>query len=317
MLSRQEPRKRVVHVDVATHGDDAVELLKALGHPTRLEILEYIGDQHVASGQIARDLKLPVSTATMHIAILEKAGLIETEMRSASRGLQKLCVRTYDEIVIGLPRKREAFLGLVMTMPVGGFSDFRVEPTCGLASATGLIGLVDDPASFYEPDRIAAQLLWFGIGFVEYRFPNRLPPSARLTAVQVTAEVCSEAPDYDSNWPSDIDVSINETDLGEWTSPGDFGDTRGRLTPDWWNGGTMYGLLKRWRVGPSGTSIDGLELSSVTVDDLGIRTGEPIRLRFGVRADAAHVGGLNLFGREFGNYPQDIELRLEYEPAGR
>jgi predicted transcriptional regulator len=77
----------------------------------------------------------------------------------------------------------------------------------------------------------------------------------------------------------------------------------------------MYGLLKQWRVGSSGTSIDGLELSSVTVDDLGIRPGEPIRLRIGVRPDAPHVGGLNLFGRGFGNYPQDIELRLEFPPV--
>jgi hypothetical protein len=27
------------------------------------------------------------------------------------------------------------------------------------------------------------------------------------------------------------------------------------------------------------------------------------------------VGGLNLFGRSFGNYPQDLSLRLEYLPG--
>ena len=35
-------------------------------------------------------------------------------------------------------------------------------------------------------------------------------------------------------------------------------------------------------------------------------------MRIGVRADAENVGGLNLFGRGFGNYPQDLGLRLEY-----
>jgi len=311
----QESRSRSIHVDVDGRGDDSLALLKALGHPTRLDILEYLGDRLVPAGQIARDLGLPVSTATMHIAVLEKAGLIQTEMRSASRGLQKLCARSYDEIVLSLPRRREAFQGLSMSMPIGGFSDFRVEPTCGLASSAGLIGLVDDPASFYEPDRIAAQLVWFRVGFVEYRFPNRLPSTARLSAVQLTAEICSEAPDFDPQWPSDIAVWINDVHLGDWTCPGDFGDTRGRLTPDWWGGGTMYGVLKQWRVASSGTTIDGLDLSGIAVDDLGIKSGEPIRLRIGVRPDAPHVGGVNIFGRGFGNYPQDIELRLEYQPA--
>ena len=45
----------------------------------------------------------------------------------------------------------------------------------------------------------------------------------------------------------------------------------------------------------------------------GCSHGEPIVVRIGVRPDAENVGGLNLFGREFGNYPQDLGLRLEYQ----
>ena len=37
-----------------------------------------------------------------------------------------------------------------------------------------------------------------------------------------------------------------------------------------------------------------------------------ISVRIGVEAEARFVGGLNLFGRAFGNYPQDIALRLRY-----
>ena len=85
-----------------------------------------------------------------------------------------------------------------------GFSDFAVQPTCGLVSATGLIGFLDDPSAFYEPDRLNAQLLWFRSGYVEYRFPNRVPPGARVDSIQLTAEVCSEAPLHDLDWPSDI-----------------------------------------------------------------------------------------------------------------
>ena len=75
----------------------------------------------------------------------------------------------------------------------------------------------------------------------------------------------------------------------------------------------QYGVLKRWRSTEAGTTIDGLELSSVTVGALGLRPGEPIRVRFGVRPDAGNVGGINIFGREFGNYPQDLGLRIEFD----
>ena len=102
-----------------------------------------------------------------------------------------------------------------------------------------------------------------------------------------------------------------------WTAPSDFGGTRGRLTPGWWEEkDSQFGVLKRWRVSSEGTSVDGVALSDVTVDSLGLRAGEPIVVRLGVRRDAHNVGGMYLFGREFGNYPEDMGLRLEYDAAG-
>jgi hypothetical protein len=38
-------------------------------------------------------------------------------------------------------------------------------------------------------------------------------------------------------------------------------------------------------------------------------------VRLGVKADALHVGGINVFGHTFGNYAQDVVLRLEYVPG--
>src|SRR5918995_6829396 len=132
--------RKSLHVDANTPGGEALEMLKALGNETRMAILRYLGDRVVAVNQIAQDLGLPASTATMHIAVLEKAGLLHTEMRPASRGLQKVCARTYDELVIDLPRgEHHTRSAIEITMPIGGFSDFEVEPTCGLAGRDGLI----------------------------------------------------------------------------------------------------------------------------------------------------------------------------------
>ena len=33
-----------------------------------------------------------------------------------------------------------------------------------------------------------------------------------------------------------------------------------------------------------------------------------------IEEDADHVGGLTLFGKSFGNYGQDIQVRLYYSP---
>ena len=38
-------------------------------------------------------------------------------------------------------------------------------------------------------------------------------------------------------------------------------------------------------------------------------------MRIGIHPDAANVGGINIFGRGFGNYPQDVDLRIEYDIA--
>lgn len=306
--------RKSLHVDGSAGDGAVVDVFQALSSETRVSILRYLGDRVVAVNQIAQELGLKSSTATMHITILERAGLLHTELRPASRGLQKVCARTYDELVFDLPRGPHHTRDAVdVDMPIGAFSDFDVHPTCGLVTDTGLIGFLDDPTAFYEPDRLNAQLLWFRSGYVEYRFPNRTPPGARADSIQLTAEVCSEAPLHDLDWPSDIGVWVNGVSLGEWTCPSDFGGQRGRLTPSWWEDkDSQFGVLKRWLVTSHGTTIDGVSLSDVDLDALGLSHGQPIVIRIGVRPDAENVGGLNLFGRGFGNYPQDLGLRIEY-----
>ena len=127
-------------------------------------------------------------------------------------------------------------------------------------------------------------------------------------------EICSEAPLHHDDWPSDITLWINEVEVGTWTSPQDFGGQRGALTPEWWESyNTQYGLMKSWQITDEGSFIDGLRISNVTLPALKIKEQGFISARIGVKADAQHVGGINLFGRQFGNYPQDIILRLRFK----
>ena len=58
--------------------------------------------------------------------------------------------------------------------------------------------------------------------------------------------------------------------------------------------------------------VDGVKVSEVRLPDLAISGSTFLSVRIGVRPDAEHVGGINLFGSGFGNYPQDIVLRIKY-----
>ena len=310
------PNARMLELLADDHTLQKLEAVtKALGSETRLGILRFLSTHTSTVLEIAEALELPPSTATLHINILEKAGLIETGLRPATRGLQKVCARVFDRIVIQLPAESEPEERIVeVSMPIGAYVNVNLTPTCGLAGEIGIIGHLDDTSAFYEPDRMYAQLLWFRRGFVEYQFPNRLPPGVVLDDIEVSFEVGSEAPLHHDDWPSDITVWIGNVEIGTWTSPADFGGERGALTPKWWDSqNSQYGLLKVWKVTNNGSFVDGRRVSNVTVKDLSLRPAKPIAIRIGIKEDAANVGGMNLFGRKFGNYPQDIVLRQHFK----
>ena len=52
-----------------------------------------------------------------------------------------------------------------------------------------------------------------------------------------------------------------------------------------------------------------MKISEVTLDDLKIPEHHSIRVKIGVKEDAEHMGGMNIFGKGFGNYDQGIILR--------
>jgi predicted transcriptional regulator len=199
-------------------------------------------------------------------------------------------------------------------MPIGHFVDFDIQPTCGMANAEGMVIHEDEPESFYHPDGRSAEIIWFRQGWIEYRFPKMLPAHAIVKSIEFSLELCSEAPNHNDDWPSEITVWINDVEIGSWISPGDFGDHRGKLNPAWWvDSSTQYGLLKTWRVDASRSSIDNERVSGVTLDALRLSANPYLSFRIGIKPDAVHRGGINLFGKQFGDHPQAIKMNIQYE----
>ena len=295
--------------------EERADVLRGLASPVRVKILKAL---HLRGGlnvnDIADLLELPQSTVSSNLQILEEAGLISTETQKAKKGNQKVCRAVYDEVLVMFKEDAAATRAdiIEVAMPVGLYTSCEVSAPCGLCSTDGIIGLLDVPDTFLDPGRMRAGLMWFTRGFVEYQFPNNARLSkTRIEGMEFSMEVSSEVPGTAADWPSDLTVWINHKEVGTWTSPGDFGDRRGVYTPDWWTlRGSQYGKLKTWRIASDGTYIDGVKISPVSLKDLDVSTHNSIRLRIGIKGNAKNPGGLNIFGRGFGNYDQDIVLRI-------
>mgnify|MGYP002511343163 FL=1 len=296
--------------------NEGLEIFKALGSDVRIEILNILlENNHMSMNELASRLNITNGALTSHIKKLETSGLITTSSESAGHGNQKICSIHLDKILIDL-EKQEDFQNIYNTeLKIGHYSSYKICPTCGLASSKALIGEVDDSRYFEHPDRYNADILWFTKGYVEYIIPNFIPISQRITQITISAELSSEAPGVNNVWPSDISFYLNDVCVGTWLSPGDFGDSRGLFTPDWWfPNWNQYGLLKLLVINKKGTFIDGLKISDVTIDSFNLDYRSGIRFRMAVEDDAEHIGGLTIFGKSFGNYGQDIKVSLNYAP---
>ncbi len=295
--------------------DDGVGVLRGLASAVRMRILRLLHEKGSLNvNEISHELGLPQSTVATNIQALEEAGLIGTKTIKAKKGHQKICSAKYDEVVLRFESsaaRRNNNL-VEVAMPLGLFTSCEVSAPCGLCSTDGVIGLLDVPDFFLDPNRVQAALIWFGRGYVEYKFPNnaKLLKSA-VETLEFSMELSSEVPGTSLNWPSDITVWINDVAIGTWTSPGDFGDKRGVHTPNWWKlEGSQYGKLKTWRINQTGSFIDGVSISDVTIADIGLPQHHSIRMKIGIDSKASHPGGVNIFGKGFGNYDQDIVMRL-------
>lgn len=293
---------------------DSLLVYEALASEVRLRIIRLLHGEERSVKDLAESLGLSSAITSVHVSKLQKAGLISCRSKRVQGGTYKYCSLSAHHLQINLSPADSSSRKLVeISVPVGHYTDVQASPTCGLASVEKLIGQYDDPRFFLDPERVHAGILWFARGYVEYKVPNYLFSNQVMNELEVSMEISSEAPHTREHWPSDIRFHLNGTYLGKWTSPGDYGDRRGRLTPDWWAPDVnQYGLLKVLRINGSGTFMDGQRISEVTIQDIDRREGS-WTFRITAEDDARNRGGLTLFGRGFGNYDQDLLFRVYYD----
>lgn len=294
---------------------DGYEIFDALASHTRLEILNtLLKNTEMNMDDISKELNISKSSLTMHIKKLEAAGLITVRLSLARRGTQKLCRINEDKLIINILPEEKELDSFETELNVGQYSSYCVEPTCGLSTIENRIDPMDDPRYFSAPERFNAGIIWFTSGYVEYKMPNRLQSDETAVEIQIFMELCSEAPGVLEHYPSDIYFYVNGKQLGYWVSPGELFDRPGRFTPSWWyKNFPQYGRMKIITINENGTYLDGLFLSPVTVKDIQLDTCTEISVRIAVPQNAAHVGGVTLFGKGFGDYNEGIKTKVLYK----
>ncbi|MDR1469547.1 MAG: helix-turn-helix domain-containing protein [Spirochaetaceae bacterium] len=309
--------KNRVNLDI-NRPEEAALVFKALSSPVRLKMLCIIAENpSINISELADQFGLPLSSAALHIKVLEEAGLIFIQKKPGLRGTQKSCAVLIEDLYFNVfhrDKTKQQTKDVGYSMPLGNYFDCSVAKPCGIAGKRTYIGIEDSSNSFFSPNRIHAQLVWFASGFLEYRFPNHILKPEKVLEVRFSFEVCSEAAGYNNDWPSDITIWINHREVYTFRCAGDYGDKRGIYNPDWWpNGATQYGELHHLEINAQGCFGDGRKTSDLTMQTLNVTKGDYISFKIGVKEDSEYVGGINIFGEHFGNFKQNIKMSAKLE----
>lgn len=294
-----------------------IESIAEIGHGLssvqRLKILKALSKRSMNLLELSELLKMPLSSVSFNVDILSKANFINVEYKPAMKGHMKLCSLNVSNVSVEFEKNDEIVEQKhSVSLPVGCYSEAIVE-NAYLVGETGFIFREKEcDQMLFTPERFSGQLFSFKNGYVIYDFPNLSHKIEGAIRLDFSLELCSEAPYFCNNWPSDITVWVNEVEIGTFTSPGDFGGVRGKNTPLFWKtNSTQYGILKTFSISNEGCFIDGTLISTTrTIRNIDLKNCKKISLKIGFKKDAIHLGGINIFGKKFGNYDQDIVMTI-------
>lgn len=293
-------------------------LCTALSSPVRLKILRQINTPPYAFSvpELVKKLGIPTTTLLFHLEKLEKADVLKMTYTSASSGTTRKVSRKLHDAGISFYYLAEVQkvkeTSVTQSVSVGAYHDFTGD-VINFATNDFVYNKIGDDV-FHEK-RLEAQLVFAPSGTISYMFSNKMCRLRKVKKIVVSLEICSEAPYYNNDYLSDVTFWINGNELTTYTIKGDYGDRRGNLNPEWWSDeSTQYGELLSITVDDNGVSLNGImKNKSVTLSKLGLDNGNRIEFTFGNKNTALNVGGFNVFGKSFGDHPQDILFTTVYE----
>ena len=301
-----------VYADLTSDAGEAKTLLiaKALSHPARIRLLRQLLRIPRSITELGRLNHMTNSTVIFHLRLLEEAGLLFSRTQPNKKGKTLIFYVNFSNIVLSLQNDSLELRDTVLRQTLGVGSYISAAPTGYIRIATEDRFLVLEKDDIYNPSRFEAKLLCLDNGEVTYAFSNAFAKRHRVKRLEFSLELSSESPYFCNDWKSEIIFSVCGVDVASYLSPGDFGGTRGRLTPEWWDDKySQYGLLVTLSIDGEGVSLnDEYVRKDLTLRDLPLTQAD--RITFSLRTDPSlrYAGGFNIYGSRFGNEPQDIVM---------
>jgi len=291
--------------------ETAARIAGALSHPLRIKLLQQLLRIPRSITELARINHATNSTVIFHLKMLEEAGLVFSKLQPNKKGKTLIFYVNFSSIVFSLQNDPKEAHDTVVKQSLGVGNYEFAAPTGYIRIATEDRFIVLEADDVYNPRRFDAKLLCVDNGEVRYAFSNAFAKRQLVKRLEFSMELSSESPYYCNDWKSEIIFSVCGVELATYLSPGDFGDVRGRLSPDWWdNKYSQYGLLVTLMIDRDGVYLNNERVKTdLTLDSLCIEQTDKITLS--LRTDLSHqyAGGFNIYGNRFGNEPQDIVLR--------
>ena len=286
----------------------------ALASSARRQILKLLINNSYTVKELSNKLNLAMSTTSFHISILKKAGLVKIiAAPNKKRNEKNISLNAEKATIVFCGAEPEKTSSTYIEIPIGSYSDCQITPPCLINTKKSTIIPMDSVSVFRSPDHINAQLISFSKGFLEYTILTGEYRNKSLESLKISLETCSECPNFNNDWKSDITFWINDIEICDYLSCGDYGGRMGKYTPTWWpSTSSNYGNMVSIEVNHEGTYVNGKEASKVSIQNLSICSKEYFTLKIGVKDNAKYVGGINIFGKEFGDYNQDINITISY-----
>ncbi len=301
--------------------DKIAIIADALSNPVRLQMLRQLQDGAKSIPELAKMNDLSITNCIFHATILENAKLIHIRLVHYGKTNKKVrvCTRLLRKFNVNL------FLGDHNKFPgpnkeiysysvrVGEF--IYISEDVDACFATKDQWYFGTWKGIYNPERYNAEIIWSNRGIISYAFPNDFTMKGDVEQLILDLEICSETLDHDNLHQSDITFWMNDVELFTYRCPGDYGDRIGLLNPEYWSKDknvlpTQYGDRLHIVIDDTGIYLNEvLVRNSFNLDSLKLSKGNMLKLTIGNKEGCEFPGGWNIFGKGFGDYPIDIELK--------
>lgn len=112
------------------------ELLKAMSHPRRLEVIHLLRERTLSVTQIQRMLDLPQANLSQHLQVLRQAGVVETE-KKGKRIFYRLAHKNFAKASdllreVLIEKNKDGSLADELTLKMSDLLPVVKDPVCGM-----------------------------------------------------------------------------------------------------------------------------------------------------------------------------------------